>query len=92
MLTAVGLLAPLLISAWTWQPPSKKAAEAAAAGPGSKGGLQQLRHAMLLALAGCDRTLHFWLGGELKEPIGRAVLTWMLLAVCWLVCSTSAGL
>lgn len=89
LLTAIGLLAPLLISVWTWQPPSKKAAGAAA---GGGGGLQQLGRVAMLAIAACDRKLHFWLGGALREPAARVVLTWMLLAVCWLVCSTSAGL
>ncbi|KAL4419763.1 hypothetical protein ABPG75_006861 [Micractinium tetrahymenae] len=94
LLAAIGLLAPLLISVWTWQPPTKKAAEAAegAAGDGSGSGWRQLGRRALLAAAACDGKLHYWLGGAIKQPAVRAVLTWMLLSVCWVACSMAAGL
>lgn len=93
LLAAIGLLGPLLISAWAWQPPTQKAAQAAnAAGKGGGSSWRQLGRRALLAVSVLNGKLHFWLGGTVSEPAARAAMTWMLLAVCWMICSMRAGL
>lgn len=93
LLAVIGLLGPLLISAWAWQPPTQKAAQTAdAAGKGGGSSWRQLGRRALLAVSALNGKLHFWLGGTVSEPAARAAMTWMLLAVCWMICSMRAGL
>ena len=96
----VGTLLPLLVAAWSWQPPAAaapasshwtRAADAAGlGGAGAQHGgvqLQKLRRHVCSAAARADAALARQLRGE-AMPGGRAGVAWLLLASTWLCCRT----
>lgn len=93
----LGLLLPVFISAWNWQPPSPAAAAASGSSDGGGGPWEQLpllqrlaRHGRR-ALAATDLVLHVLAKG-CNLPGGRLLALWYATCSTWLWCRLGIGL
>ena len=77
----LGLVVPLLLSVWRWQPPTEGAPGAAAAG--GAGAAARLHAAVVRATAACNAGLKQLLDVRTGGRMGRAMIAWYCLYACW---------